>query len=146
MRSHSLGELFGQNDQTNSLISHANFLLELRRIIVLVLPAEIARNCSIANYKDGKLVIFADNNAVAAKLRLLAGGLPLKISGHLQQTGRQVTAVAIEVQPRAPAPGTVQKSTRISPRGGEEILALSTQVTDNKLKDILISLASRATK
>lgn len=146
MRSHSLGELFLQDDKTNPLIFHAKFLLDLRRIIAQVLPVEIARNCSIANYKDGKLVIFADNNAVAAKLRLLAGGLPTKIAGHLQQTGRQVTAVAIEVQPRVRTTQGTGKSTHLSQNGARELLELSTQVVDIKLKDALVSLASRATK
>lgn len=145
MRAH-LGEFLLQGDDSNSLISHANFLLELRRIVIPLLPGEFARYCSIANYKDGKLVIFADNNAVAAKLRLLAGGLPRKISSHLQQTGRQVTAVVIEVQPRVRPPTVSRQALPISPRGAQDILDLSTQVVDIKLKSVLESLASRARK
>ena len=145
MRAH-LSEFLLHSEEINSLISHANFLLDLRRVVVLVLPGEIAQNCSIANYKDGRLIIFADNNAVAAKLRLLAGGLPRRLSGLLPQTGRQVTAVVIEVQPRTSLPTGSKKSVALSQNGAKEILDLSTQVIDIKLKNILISLASKATK
>ena len=146
MRPKSLGEFLEQSNQSNSLISHANFILDLRIALAKVLPGELARHCSIANYKSGKLVVFADNNAIAAKLKLLAAALPDKISGQLQQTGRQVTAVAIEVQPRAPAAVMPGKSVFLSAASAEEIRALSDQVTDSKLKDILTSLASRSQK
>ncbi|MSQ53345.1 MAG: DUF721 domain-containing protein [Betaproteobacteria bacterium] len=145
MRAH-LGEFLLHNDETNSLISHANFLLDLRRVVVHVLPGEIAQKCSIANYKDGRLIIFADNNAVAAKLRLLAGGLPRRLSGLLLQTGRQVTAVEIEVQPRNSLTTGSKKSATLSKESAKEILDLSTQVVDIKLKNALISLASKAAK
>jgi len=144
MHPKSLGEFLEQSDQSNSLISHANFILDLRKALAKVLPGELARHCSIANYKSGKLVVFADNNAIAAKLKLLAAALPDKISGQLQQTGRQVTAVAIEVQPRRRPPATPGKSIFLSAAGAEEIRALSNQVTDSKLKDILTSLASQS--
>ena len=145
MRAH-LGEFLLQSDNSNSLISHANFLLELLRIVIPVLPGEIAQYCSIANYKDGKLVIFAENNAVAAKLRLLAGGLPKKISVHLQQTGRQVTAVVIEVQPRVRAATASKTTVQIGAACARDMLELSKQVVDIKLKNVLISIASRARK
>ncbi len=146
MRSKSLGELLKQSVQSNSLISHANFILDLRKALAEVLPGDLAHHCSIANYKSGKLILFADNNAIAAKLKLLATGLPNKISGQLQQTGRQVTAVAIEVQPRAPTPATHRKSIFLSSVGADEIRTLSDQVTDSKLKSILTLLASRSQK
>ena len=146
MRPKSLGELLEQSDQSNSLISHANFILDLRKALAKVLPGDLSRHCSIANYKNAKLVIFADNNAIAAKLKLLATGLPSKISGQLLQTGRQVTAVAIEVQPRAPTAVTPGKSAFLSAAGAQEMLALSDQVTDSKLKTILATLASRSRK
>ena len=146
MRSKSLGELLEQSDQSNPLILHANFILDLRKALAKVLPGDLAQYCSIANYKSGKLVVFADNNAIAAKLKLLATGLPDKISGQLQQTGRQVTAVVIEVQPRAATTATHKKSASLSAHGAQEVRALAEQVTDIKLKNILTSLASRSRK
>ena len=143
MRPKSLGEPLEQSDQSNSLISHANFILDLRKVLAEVLPGDLARHCSIANYKSGRLVVFADNNAIAAKLKLLATGLPKKISGQLKQTGRQVTAVAIEVQPRPSPPAIPAKTISLSATGAKAIAALSVQVTDSKLKHILASLASR---
>ncbi len=146
MRTKSLGELLEHGDQSNSLISHANFILDLRKVLAKVLPGDLASHCSIANYKSGKLVVFADNNAIAAKLKLLATGLPEKISAQLKQTGRQVTVVVIEVQPRAAVAVAPRKTTSLSPRSADEIRILAEQVTDSKLKHILASLASRSQK
>lgn len=128
------------------MIAHANVILDLRKALAKVLPGDLASHCSIANYKSGKLVLFANNNAVAAKLRLLATGLPSKISGQLKQTGCQVTAVAIEVQPRPLTQPPIAKSTFLSAAAAREVRALADQVTDSKLKTVLESLASRAQK
>ena len=143
MSAQNLGEILRQSDQTSSMMSHAKFLLELRHILTKVLPCEIAAKCSIANYKSGNLIIFADNNAVAAKLKLLAGGLAGKISSHLQRTGRQVTAVLIEVQPRNSPPAVPIKSISLSESGAQTIRELSIQVVDIELKNALELLASR---
>ncbi|MFM9971078.1 MAG: DciA family protein [Burkholderiales bacterium] len=145
MRARSFTEYL-QNDSNNHLISHANFILTLRQVLPKILPSELAQNCSVANYKDGKLVIFAHNNAVAAKLKLLAGGLPRKMSEHLQLTARQVTAVTIEVQPQSPGQRLAKNSLQMSQKGAEEILEYSSQVSDISLRNALLSLASRARK
>ena len=128
------------------MIAHANVILDLRKALAKVLPGDLASHCSIANYKSGKLVLFANNNAIAAKLRLLATGLPNKISGQLKLTGCQVTAVAIEVQPRPMTQPPSAKNTFLSATAAKEVRALADQVTDLKLKTILESLASRGQK
>ena len=62
-------------DGISSLIPQAQRLIELRQVIAGLLPTNLRRSSSIANYKQGKIVIFAENSAVAAKLKLLAPGL-----------------------------------------------------------------------
>jgi len=56
-----------QPDGIASLMPQARRLIELRGILSAVLPPSLARWCSIANYKRGKVVIFAASSAVAAK-------------------------------------------------------------------------------
>ncbi len=146
MRPKSPVELLEQSDPSIPLISKAKIILKLREALLQALPEMLARHCSIANFKSGNLVIFADNNAIAAKLKLLAGGLPARISDHLPKSDGQVTAVTIEVQPRFPGPPHTVKSAFISQSGAQSILALSDQVTDIKMKAVLKSLASRARK
>ena len=54
------------------LLPQAERLIELRRIYSKLVPQQLLRSSSIANYKQQKVVIFAENNAIAAKLRLLS--------------------------------------------------------------------------
>jgi len=51
----------------DTLMPQAQRLLELRTILSGALPPNLRRSCAIANYLQGKVVIFADNSAVAAK-------------------------------------------------------------------------------
>jgi hypothetical protein len=146
MRSKDLSELLAQSDEYHPLMQHAQLLLDLRKALPKVLPGELARYCSIANYKNGRLVVFADNNAVAAKLKLLAAGLPAKLSGHLQATGNQVTAVAIEVQPRYAAPVAARKSAQLSEASANVIARFCDRITDENLRNAMKTLASRAEK
>jgi len=146
MRPHSPSEFLEHNEQSNSLIYHANFIMELRKAFAEILPGELSRYCSIANYKNGKLVVFADNNAVAAKLKLLAAGIPQRLAGRLNQTSRQVTAVVIEVQPRPREPHASGKAITVSQEGARAVRDLSDQVSDLKLKEVLRSIASQARK
>src|SRR3989442_14409881 len=60
-----------QPDGIAPLMPQARRLIELREILAAVLPESLARCCSIANYKQGNVVIFAANGAIAAKLKLM---------------------------------------------------------------------------
>src|SRR5436309_2208188 len=86
-----------QPDGIAPLMPQARRLIELREILAGVLPESLARCCSIANYKQGKVVIFAANGATAAKLKLM---LPT-LSEQLSKRGIEVTGLEVCVQPLA---------------------------------------------
>lgn len=79
------------------LTSHAACLLALRRLIAEALPEPLRRSSTIANYKQRKVIVLAENGAAAARLRLLAPSL-VELLGH---RGWQVTGLKVEVQPDA---------------------------------------------
>ena len=95
-----------QPDGIAPLMPQARRLIELRKILAAMLPESLARSCSIANYKQGKVVIFAANGATAAKLKLM---LPT-LSEQLSQRGIEVTGLEVCVQPLAPDHQAVEKS------------------------------------
>ncbi|MGB7543188.1 MAG: DciA family protein [Burkholderiales bacterium] len=137
MYSQNLHAFLTQPDGIASLMPQARRLLELRTILATVLPESLSRSCSVANYKQGKIVIFAANSAVAAKLKLMRPAL----SEQLSKRGVQVTGIEVEVQPPGPKPEVIEKSAKISHDVAERLARLSTQLPDSELKNALIRLA-----
>jgi hypothetical protein len=117
----------------------ARRLIELRKILAAMLPESLARSCSIANYKQGKVVIFAANGATAAKLKLM---LPT-LSEQLSQRGIEVTGLEVCVQPLSSGSQVIEKSAKISLEATLELTRLCEQLPDSELKTILRKFASR---
>jgi len=117
----------------------ARRLIELRRILATVLPGSLARRSSIANIKQGKLVVFAASGAVAAKLRLLSPALLEQLS----KRGIEVTVLEVRVQPPLPLPQVPEKSAKMSLKGASNLIDLCRQLPDSELKKALSQLARK---
>jgi hypothetical protein len=139
MLTKTLGAILTEADSINSLMPQAKRLLELRHILREALPGELPRYCSVANWRRGRLVIFAENNAVAAKLKLLRPAL----GDHFQKRGVEVTAIEIQVQPAKASPAPPRKAAKLSAAGAESLAALSSQLSDSELKSLISALANR---
>jgi hypothetical protein len=124
------------------LMPQARRLIELREILAAVLPESLARCCSIANYKQGKVVIFAANGAIAAKLKLM---LPTLLE-QLSKRAIEVTGLEVCVQPLASGPQVVEKSSKMSLEAVSELARLCEQLPDSELKLAIRKLASRHRK
>jgi len=120
-----------QGEGIASLMPQAQRLLELRRIFAAILPRELADSCSIANYKQGRIVVLASNGAVAAKLNLLRPAL----LDRLSKRGVEITGLDIRVQPRNDSPQPLDKSSKITQGAAQELDRLYQQLPDSELKD-----------
>lgn len=127
------------SDGISPLMPQAQRLIELRTVIAGLLPINLQRSSSIANYKQGKIVIFAENSAVASKLKLLAPGL----QGDLIKSGVEVTAIEVHVQPANRPPPKPEKQAVLSVKACEELRTLSDQLPDSSLKKAVMALAKR---
>lgn len=78
------------------LMAHARVLLKLARQYESLVPPGLTQTSRVANFKAGKIVIHADNGAVAAKLRQMSAGLCQRFSIE----GRECSGLEIKVQPR----------------------------------------------
>lgn len=122
------------------LLPQAERLIELRRIYSKLVPEQLLRSSSIVNYKQKNVVIFAENNAVAAKLRLLSP----RLVNDFSKSGVEVTGIRLEVQPRQEARKQLApKRARLSRAGAERLEALAGQLGDSKLKQVLAGFAAR---
>jgi hypothetical protein len=127
-------------DGMYSLMPQAQRLMELRRIAAGALPGNLLRSCSIANYKQGKVVIFAENSAVAAKLKLLAPTL----RDHFLKSAIEITGIDVEVQPTNPVPEPPAKHTHLSSGAAQALAELADQLPDSKLKSSINALAGQS--
>lgn len=127
-------------DGISSLLPQTQRLLEIRQVFARLLPANLRRSSVIANFKQGKVVLFAANSAVAAKLKLLAPTL----QDDLVKSGYQVTAMEVQVQPSEPAPKPREKRANLTSEAGRHLADLSEQLPDSKLKNIVLSMAKRS--
>ena len=128
-----------QPDGIAPLMPQARRLIELREILAAILPESLARCCSIANYKQGKVVIFAANSAIAAKLNFM---LPT-LSEQLSKRAKEVTGLEVCVQPLASNPQVTEKSAKMSPGAALEMAKVCEQLPDSELKTTLGRFASR---
>ena len=125
----------------NALMPHAEQVISLRQILGGVLPANLRRSCDIANYSQGKVVIFAENSAVAAKIKLMAPTLLRDLS----QRVAQVTAIEVRVQPRTVAVQPVIQR-QLTAEATRSLRKLGEQLSDSKLKDAVLRFANRDVK
>jgi hypothetical protein len=139
MHSKNLGAFLGQADGINSLMPQAKRLLELRQVLSETLPQPLAKHTTIANYRQGKLIIYAANAAVAAKLKLLRQTL----SNRFLERGLQITAMEIEVQPSLTPQPRPAKAAVLSDQAREALAKLSTQLTESELKYSIAAMAKQ---
>jgi len=138
MHSKNVDTYLDQADGINSLMPQAKRLLELRQVLLEALPAPLADLTTVANYRQGKVVIFVANSAIAAKLKLLGPAL----KDRFVIRGLQVTALEIQVQPRQPAMQGSRKTAVLSDAARTALANLSSQLPDSRLKYCIADLAS----
>jgi hypothetical protein len=114
---------------------------EIRALAGLVdgfLPADLACQVRVANFRDGTLVVIAANPAVAAKLRLLVPSL----SRFLVNQRAQVKAVSLRVQPNSAqnAVAARQKTAHLSTHTIESLRELEERMEPSEAREALARL------
>jgi hypothetical protein len=122
-----------QADGIAALMPQAKRLIKLREILASLLPESLARRCSVANYKQGRVVIFASNGATAAKLKLM---LPALLK-QLSERAMEVTGLEVAVQAPESVHQVAEKSAKISQDAASGLAKLSEQLPDSELKTAL---------
>jgi hypothetical protein len=122
----SLPELQVLNQQLRQLAALQSALAE-------VLPANLATSASVASVKAGELILFADNGAVAAKLRQMAP----RILNSLRQRGYEITGIRLQVQVRIADNPLPQKQISLSSEARNAIDLLSERLDVSPLKAAL---------
>lgn len=123
------------------VMAHARLLLRLARRFEGIVPAGLGNLARVANYKVGKVVIHADNGAVASKLRQMGQRLCDGLSG----AGVPCSQVEVKVQPRL-LPSTVTMSTLkpLSTDACDALRSTAERLPNGPLQEALENLLRRA--
>lgn len=140
MRAKPIVDLLNAEQGAGHLVGQAKLLLRIRKAADEVLPQNLRRSCAIANIRQGKVVIFAENNAMAAKLRLFS---PALLERWAQQ-GLNVTGIQVEAQAGMARQTHAPKAVSLSSSAGSALAELAATLPDSQLKDNLGKLAKRA--
>lgn len=136
-----LGEFLSSAPEIGRLVPQAAELLEIRQALRTLLPKPLRGFCEIARVKQGNVVIFAENNATAAKLRLLAP----TIVNELRRRGLKVTGIEPRVQGGMSRPDQERRSAvELSSAAGAALDRLGAQLPESRLRAAVRSLARKA--
>jgi hypothetical protein len=131
--------LFKDNSELQTLISHASDLTGLQKIWSGVVPQPLREFTRAAGLKHRRITVFADNGAVAAKLKLLAPTL-LK---NLQIKGLEVTSIRVEVQVNSVVREPSKAPRRLSQGASASLSNLASTLPDSPLRTALQHLAKK---
>jgi hypothetical protein len=141
MRLQKLDRILSAEGELQPLVAKARDLRALAGLVQGFLPADLARQARVANYREGEIVVVAATAAAGAKLRLLAPTL----SHFLSERRWQVNSVSIRVQPNWPhAEGVAsQKTATLSTVTLTSLRALHDRMAPSPARDALQRLLRR---
>jgi hypothetical protein len=140
MPSKALNEFLKQGDEAGALMAQAKQLLTLRRAMEAVVPPALRPVWQLANFKQGNAILFAANNAVAARLRLLA---PALLQACLDR-GAAIKDLKVEVQPAAFTPKTQPlKRAHLSRAARDSLQRLERKLGEGELREHVRALVER---
>jgi hypothetical protein len=134
-----LNALFKDNAELVALSAQAGNLTASQKTWEAVAPDSLKQFTQAGSVKHKRLTVYADNGAVAAKIKLLLPSLLTK----LQKQGVEVTSIRVEVQVKS-SPKKPEKSQRnISAQAASSLEKLAAELDGSALGEALSRLSSR---
>ncbi len=106
-----------------------------------LIPTHLTPHCNLGRISNGRLMIMAENGAIASKLKQISPSLLLK----LQELGWEVTAIQILVQAHYYAKNTkplvekgyIKKKIKLSQTGKDCLSQLAATLPDSELRNTI---------
>lgn len=135
-------EQFLDSDATaGRLMVHARLLLKLSRRFEAIAPAGLRHAAHVANYKAGRVVIHADNGAVAAKIRQMGQ----RLCDELSKGGAECNVMDVKVQPhQIPYQSTSSTQKPLSAKACGILKSTTETLPQGALRNALENLLQRA--
>ncbi|TFW70358.1 DUF721 domain-containing protein [Methylotenera oryzisoli] len=107
-----------------------------------IAPDGMANYSHISGIKNKQFTVYANNNAVAAKIKLLIPSLLIK----LEKQGYEVTAIRIKVQAKSNPLPTPKSTKSLSSEAISQLQKLELRLSGTTLGDSLTKLLKNANK
>ena len=142
MAAQKISSYLTASDTLLKLSSVAEQLAKVQRTVVACLPERLARNVQVARIADKELILFANNSAIAAKVRFLIPTLLDKLQKHQAD----ISAVKIEVKVNVSAQNNVnEKQAALSPHGVAALKTLAQSLDSSPLRTAIENMIDRNT-
>ncbi len=111
-----------------------------QKIWIAIAPDNLAKFSHASSIKNKQFNLFADNNAVAAKIKLFIPSLLIK----LEKQGCEVTSIQVKVQVKSVRQAKIKAIKKLSPHAADELNLLSKKLSGTPLGEALARLATKA--
>lgn len=135
---HRLNDFLTASSELAQLTSKARQLMTLQQQLEHIIPSSLKHGCRVMQLDQQKLILSANNGAIASKLRQMSTELIAKLS----DIGCKVTLIQIVVQVSIPPYTPPPKARTLSPSGKNDLAQLADQIADSPLKDALNRLVN----
>lgn len=123
--------------ELNALNARSKQTLAAQKIWEAIAPENLAKFSHAGDIQNQQLTVYADNSAVAAKIKLLSPSLLIQ----LQKQVCEVTAIRVKVQVKS-SPQTKPKALRkLSPAAASSLKKLSSKLAGTMLGEALDKLS-----
>lgn len=134
-----INALFKDNAELSALSGRADSLTVSQQIWKAVVPDPLKQFTQAGALKHKRLTVYADNGAVAAKVKLLLPSLLI----NLQKQGLEITSIRVEVQVKSTARKPAKTPRSISPAASSRLNALAQELEGSPLGEVLARLSGR---
>ena len=136
-------DFFKEDSQLSHLVKLAKQNLALDGALKKLLPNPISNQCKVINVRDDKtLVIFANNNVIAARLSLLANCL----LEQLAKLGFDIASIKINVLPKTALQKRYQEPVLVDKKITDQLIETAQTQSDHALSKALKKLAGHLAK
>jgi hypothetical protein len=111
-----------------------------QKIWEVIAPENLAKFSHASSIKNGQFTVIADNNAVAAKIKLFIPSLLIK----LEKQECEVTAIRLKVQVKSTPPAKQKTIKKLSSQAAKNLNVLAEKISGTTLDDALARLAKKA--
>lgn len=134
-----MSDWLGHLTADNAIARHARQLMALQPLVDRCVPARLRVSLTVANFRDGTLVLTAPNGAFAHRARLAAPDLLTA----LQRLEPAVRALRIEVQRTFPEARPPRKQAVLTPAARASLQGLADSLPDSDVKAALQRMLRR---
>lgn len=136
------------DNQFNTLVEQANQHLNLQQFWQAVAPKIIGQSSFAGSLNNGKLLIYAHNNSVAAKIKLTNASLLTQLQ-NLQKTDPfyklyKVTVISVKVQVKSQEKRATIEPRTVSRGAATTLRRLADNLGDSSLADKLNKIADKS--